>query len=161
MRYLTSSIAALAILLISISTTHAQAAMKQKQPAKVNPDSISNQELQTFVKTSNDIQTIQMGSVKDIQKAVKDQGMDLQRFRQIMMSMRNPKKNDVKMTPKEKQQFSKIRVSIMKIEQNVNQQMKAKIKSDGMEVARYKQIYMALQQSKDLQQRLQKLNSKK
>lgn len=159
MRYIKSAGAALFLILFSFGSLKAQANMKQQKPS-VDPSSITNQELHTFIKASNDIQAIQMGSVKDIQKAVKDQGMDLQRFQQIMMSKRNPKQDTVKMTPKEQKQFAQIRQSIMQIESKVNKKIVAKIKSDDMQVDRYKQIYMALQQSKALQQRLRGIASK-
>lgn len=159
MRYIKTVGAALTLLLFSFGTLRAQASMNQKKSA-VNSSSITNQELKTFIKASNDIQAIQMGSVKEIQKAVKSQGMKLQRFRQIMMSKRNPKQDSVKMTPKEQKEFANIRQSIMQIETNVNKKIVAKIKSDDMQVSRYKQIYMALQQSKPLQKRLRSIASK-
>jgi len=149
----------LVLMLFSFGSLKAQVSMKQHKKG-IDPSSITNQELQKFVKASNDIQAIQMGSVNDIKKAVKAQGMDLQRFRKIMMSKRNPKQNSVKMTPKEKKQFTKIRQSIMKIETNVNKKIVAKVKSDDMKISRYKQIYMTLQQSKSLQKRLRGIASK-
>lgn len=136
------------------------AAQQQAMPPqqKVDPSSITDQELQQFADASQQAQQIQMQAQQDIRKIVNDHDMKFQRFQQIMMSKQNPQmKGKVNVTDAEQQKIQDMKPAIMKVQQNNQKKMMTAIDESGLERQRFQQIFMALQQNKKLMQRFQKV----
>lgn len=144
-----------ALLLAVISTAAAQ--NTPTQPMSVNPKSISKAELQSFVKATTDIRQVQEQSVLKMQQSLSKNGMSFQRFRQIMLSKQNPKTDTLQLNDHEKASYNHIQSDIQEIQTNAKKKMISSIQHAGLKVNRYQQIYLTLQKSKDLQNRVKTL----
>ena len=89
-------------------------------------------------------------------KAVQDEGLSVQRYNEMLQSEEDPTQ-DAKPTDEEKSQFENINQKIRAIQQKAQQSMQQKIQDEGLTVKRYQEIAFALQNSTELQQKLQKL----
>lgn len=127
------------------------------RPKPLNPDSISQKELKTFAKTSNEAQKIQQESATEVRAAVKKDGMTFSHFRQLVMASRNPNQKKPKMSKSDQKKMAKIQNDLMKIQSDANQKIIKKIKDNGMTVERYQRIIATLQTNNKLRQRFGKV----
>jgi len=143
-------------LFIGLNIADAQLRTQQQQPQQqsINPDSISDSELQLFADASQQAQSIQMDARQQIQQIVSDEGMKFSRFQKIMMSKQNPKMaKQVNVTDDEQKTIDNMKPKIMQVQQDSQQKMMKAIKSSGLELQRFQQIFKALRQNKELLQR--------
>jgi hypothetical protein len=133
---------------------------QQQMPQPVDPSEISDDELKSFVATSQDIQKLRMESNKKVKKKVEAKGMKFQRFRKIMMSKQNPKMADqVEVTSDEEETIQSLQSDLMKIQQQTRQQMMQKIQDGDLSMQRFQQIAMTMRQNPDLMKRVQEMQS--
>jgi len=132
--------------------------------AQVNPNSgqqqsieVSDSELQTFAKIMQKVQQEQKNSQGKMLKAIKDNGMEVQRYQEIARAQRQGQ--DVEMTEKEEKAYQAIQQVMKQEQQKMNQKMQSILQQHQMERRRYIQISRALQRDKELQKRLQELRS--
>lgn len=137
------------------------------QQPQVDPSSVSDDELKKFADATKAAREVRQNARKEIEKAVNDGGMEMSRFRKIMMQKRQQRAQQqgqqqgqgsaqkVEVTPEEEQKLQKIQKDIMAVQQKTNKKMRKKIKDSGMEVKRYQEIRTAVQQSPELMEKLQ------
>ncbi|MGM0587049.1 MAG: DUF4168 domain-containing protein [Bacteroidota bacterium] len=154
-KQLTAFLSLFAFLLIAVSPALAQ---QQQMPQPVDPDEISDQELQTFVNTSNDIRQLQQESNQKVKKKVEAEGMAFDRFQKIMMSKQNPQQaGEVEVSSEEEKTIENLQSDLMQIQQQTRQGMMEKIQDSDLSMQRFQQIAMTIRQNPDLMQRAQKL----
>lgn len=145
------------ILLFSTAATAQMQQMQQPQP--LDPDSISQDQLETFSVISTELQVIQQEARSEFQTIVEDAGMEFSRFQQIAMMSQNPQMADsINMSDEEKAMMQQIQPKLMQKNQQMQQQMLGIIQEEGMNPQTFQQIAMTIQQSPELQQRLQALD---
>ncbi|MDK2977783.1 MAG: hypothetical protein PWP52_497 [Bacteroidales bacterium] len=117
---------------------------------------VSDQDLETFAAAFEQVQVLNQKAQQDMVKAVQDEGLSVQRYNEMLQSEEDPTQ-DAKPTDEEKSQFENINQKIRAIQQKAQQSMQQKIQDEGLTVKRYQEIAFALQNSTELQQKLQKL----
>jgi len=132
--------------------------------AQINPGSgqqqsieVSDSELQTYAKIMQQVRQEQKTSQGKMLKAIKDNGMDVKRYQEISRAKRQGQ--NVEMTDKEKKAYQSVQKVMKKEQQKMRQKMQSILKQHKMGRRRYIQISRALQQDKELQKRLQGLQS--
>lgn len=139
----------------------AQQAPPEPAPSQsvVSSSDISDEELLSFVEASDAIRPIQLQVQEDIQGAIEDHGFTMERFQEVIMVFQNPEM-DVEefLTGDEEEALDKMEPVLMELEMNARDSMIDEISSNGLEVERYQQIFMALQQDPDLMERIQMLS---
>ncbi|MEJ2051169.1 MAG: DUF4168 domain-containing protein [Calditrichota bacterium] len=130
-----------------------QQIQQQQQQANIK---VSDDELHTFSDALQSVQTIYQNSQPDMIQAIKDEGMEPQRFSQIAQSKQNPQ-SDLKVSPEETKQFNNALESIRQIQSKVMQKQISAVKEEGMTPERFQTILNAVRQNQDLQQRLQSM----
>jgi cell division protein FtsX len=139
--------------ILLVGTTAFAQKDKQNKPQKV-----SKKELTEFAKAAPGIQKISMEFKQQAQSLFKNSDLSQQQYQQIRMSKANPQMSDsVKITKKEKKVYEKLQPKIDNLQQKMQGELKTEVKKQGLEWKRFQQIAMALRQSKDLQQRSQKI----
>lgn len=125
----------------------------------LNSSDISDEELLSFVEASDAIRPIQLQVQEDIQGAIEDHGFTMERFQEVIMVFQNPEM-DVEefLTGNEEEALDRMEPVLMELEMNARDSMIDEISSSGLEVERYQQIFMALQQDPDLMERIQMLS---
>ncbi|MEX0593643.1 MAG: DUF4168 domain-containing protein [Balneolaceae bacterium] len=159
MKTIQSMFAGLFALLLMATAVSAQQMQPQQQPQQPQapaPDEISDDELLTFVATSDAIRPIQEEAQMDMRGVIEEEGISIQRFQQLMMAMQNPQMADqVEMSAEEEQSIQEMEPKLVEIETAASEEITSEIANQGLDVDRYQAIYMSLQQHPELMERLQ------
>ncbi len=129
------------------------AQMQQQQQA--TPD-ISDEELQKFANAFQEVQVENQKIQKDMIAKIEEEGMEVQRFSEIQQAQQNPNQ-EVEMTAEEEKEIENLMPKLQTIQQESQTVMQEKIKSAGLTMNRYQEIAQMIQQSPELQQKLQSM----
>lgn len=164
MKFLNSIVAGIVLVLVGAGLVFAQVEQQPQQPQQPQmpevpaPDEISDEELVTFLEASDAIQPIQEKAQEDMQKIIEDEGMEFQRFQQIMMAMQNPQMADqMDVSADEEESIQAMQPKLMEIETEATDEITTEIADKGLQVERYQAIFMSLQQHPELMERLEGL----
>lgn len=145
-----------ALLLSLIVTTTTLSAQQQMQMPQVAPaDSVSEQELETFVDVAMDIQGIRMEMDQLVMARLDEEGMTTERFQQIMQSKQNPNAPALQLSTKEEQTVANMQSYLQELSTEMQQQQLEAIDNSEMTATRFQSIAMALRTDKDLAMRFQ------
>lgn len=132
--------------------------MQQMQNAQA--DSVSDQELEKFVETAQDLRSIQQDVQTEVQQMVKEEDMTFERFQQIMMSKQNPQMaQKVQVTDEEEAVIKEMQPKLQKIQQQANQKQMTAIQDNGLTPQRFQQIAQAVQSDPQMMQRFQQMSA--
>jgi len=158
MHFLKTIAASLIMVMVCTGMVVAQQQQQQQPPEVLSPDDISDEELLTFVQASDAIQPIQQEAQSDMQEVVEDEGIEWQRFQQIMMAMQNPQMADqMDLTQEEEESIQAVQPKLEEIEIVAYDEIRSEITEQGIDVQRYQAIFMSLQQHPELMERLEAL----
>ncbi|MFO7844332.1 MAG: DUF4168 domain-containing protein [Bacteroidales bacterium] len=135
-------------LLVSSTFVFAQA------PQTPQDTEVSDKELKTFASVFQQVQALDQKAQQDMVKAVQDEGLSVERFNEILQSEEDPSQ-DAKPTEEEKQQYENANKQIAGIQQKAQESMQKKIQDEGLSIQRYQEIAFAVQNSPELQEKLQ------
>ncbi len=156
MRLLKSFFAGMVLVLVTTGLTFAQ--VQQQMPDVPSPDEISDEELELFLQASDAIHPIQQQAQQEIQEVIQDEGMEPERWQQIMMAQQNPQlAGQVEITAEEEEAMERMQPKIMEIEIEATEEIQDEIVNQGIEVERYQAIFMSLQQHPELMERIEEL----
>lgn len=123
-------------------------------------DSISDAELENFVEVAQQLQVIGQDVQSKAQNLLKDEGMEFQRFQQIMMSKQNPQMaKNVEVTDEEEATINKVQPELQKIQQQAQQRQMSTIQESELSLQRFQQIAQAVQSNPKVMQRFQKMSA--
>lgn len=129
---------------------------QQMQPQQ--PDSISDEELESFANVYNEVQKINRESQKKVQSLLEEKEMDMQRFQTIMQSKQNPKMADsIKVTEEEQKTIDEMEPKLMKMQQDSRQKMMNTMKENDLNPQRFQTIMRAVQSDQSVAKRFQKI----
>ncbi len=124
----------------------------QQQPT----GDVSEEELVKFVDIVQKLQPMGMDAQQKMMAAVQDEGLEVQRFSEIMSAQQMPEgESDAEITPVEMEKYEKAQTAIDKIQDDAQDEMNTIIEANGMSKERYEEIMMIVQQDQDLMQRVQ------
>ncbi len=121
---------------------------------------VSSAELNKFADAFVEVQSVNQTVKKKMMTVITDEGLAVERFNAIQKAKMNPD-TEVEATEKELQMHSKIVAKLQKMQPQLVEQMKEVIETHDLSFDRYREVAMALQQSKDLQKRFQGIMSQK
>jgi len=146
------------ILLIAFSQADMLAQQAPQMQMNTASEEITDEELLSFVEASDAIQPIQVQVREDIQGAIEEHGFTMERFQEIVMIFQNPEMELSDHVSREEEEALETMESVlMELEMAARDTMIDEISSRGLEVERYQQIYMSLQQDPELMARIQNL----
>lgn len=131
------------------------AQMQQQQQKQATPD-ISDEELQKFVDAFQEIQVENQKIQQKMIAEIQEEGMEVQRFSEIQQAQQNPNQ-EVEMTAEEEKAIENLMPKLQTIQQESQTVMQEKIKSAGLTMNRYQEIAQMIQQSPELQKKLQSM----
>lgn len=117
---------------------------------------ISDEDLQKFVSALQQMQMLNQSAQQEMIGAVEATGLEVERFSQIRQAQQDPSK-EPDASEEELSQFQSAVTELEKIQNNINQQMEQQIEAQGLSQARYDEIGNAIQNSPELQARLQQM----
>ena len=120
---------------------------------------VSDEELEKFIEIDMKLQPMQQQAQQEMIAKVEEKGMEVQKFQEIAQSQQEGNTEDI--SESDLQNFNEISQELSKIDQQLQQDMMAKIEEEGITVERYQQIAMAINQDQGLQQKIQEMFQEK
>lgn len=128
------------------------------QMQDVQPDSITDQELKKFINTADSLQIIQQETREEVEALVRNEGMEFERFQEIMMSRQNPQMvPDVEVTEEEEKAIENVEPELAEISRGAQQQFVQAIQQEGLTPQRFQQIMQAVRSDPAVSQRFQEI----
>ncbi len=127
---------------------------------------VSDEELEKFAKISGEMKGIHQNQRSKMQKAVKNAGLTVEKYQSLKQRMmgKGQKKNrkreegeDGEVSEKEKKQFQKAQKKVNSIKKETRKKQKKVITSNGLTQERFQEIYQTIRSSRELQQKLKKM----
>ena len=123
-----------------------------QEPQEIHVE-VSDTEFEKFAKAFQHVRAITMGAQQEMAEAVKEEGLEIQRFNEIHNAFLNPEV-EITTTTEEKQKHQNILKEIETIQVNIQQDMEEKIQEQDLTLQRFEQIAMSLETDPELQQKL-------
>lgn len=134
-----------------------QEQFQQQQPPSLELE-VSDDELMKFVEVSSVAQEVQMESQTEMVGVVEDEGLDVDTYNQIAEAQQSGQSDEeLDVSAEDQEKFERATEAIAEIGQEMEGKMAAAIEEEGMEMERFMEINMALQQDQNLQQRIQQM----
>lgn len=137
---------------MGIAVAFAQMPQQTVQPA--DPASVTDTEMEQFAGVFVELQTMNQQIQQEMVTAVQEEGIEVQRFNEIMNAQQDPNK-EVDATQEELELFAAAGQAIQKIQQSAQQDMQKVITDSELSLPRYQSIMAAMRNDSGLQQRLQ------
>jgi hypothetical protein len=119
---------------------------------------VSQAELQKFANAVKKLQPIQQNALSQITTAIKQQNLSEKRFGEIYQSKQSPQAQPTtKVTPEESKKFEQVRAKITQIQKSAQSKMEQTVKSEGLEIPRFNQIFLAIRQDPQLLQKVRQM----
>lgn len=141
------------VLVFTMAASVALAQVPQQMPQQQDID-VSDGEIDQFASVFVELQSMNQEIQQEMMGAVEDEGIEVQRFNQIMQAQQDPNQ-EVEANEEELQNFAKASQAVEQIQVKVQKDMEEVITKNNLTVQRYQQIMMAVRNDADLQQRLQ------
>ncbi|MGM0620653.1 MAG: DUF4168 domain-containing protein [Bacteroidota bacterium] len=143
------------ILVFTMAASVAIAQVPQQMPQQQQQEiDVSDGEINQFASVFVELQTMNEGVQQEMMSAVEEEGIEVERFNQIMQAQQDPNQ-DVDANEEELQNFAKASQAVEQIQAKVQKEMEKVITENDLTVERYQQIMMAVRSDAELQQRLQ------
>lgn len=144
---------ALGLLLLS-GTAFAQGMQMNTAEA----DTVTDAELESFVAATKEVQMMQQELQLEMQNMIKDEGMEVQRFQQIMQSKQNPQAaGSVEVSTEEQEIINKIQPKLQELGQKAQQEQISVIEDNDLTLQRYQQIAQTIRSNPGMMQKVQKM----
>jgi len=137
----------------------------QQQPGQGQPgqgqmmqqaEDVSDEELTQFMSAMENMQIINQSAQQEMVGAVQKEGMEVERFSEIMQSEQDPNQ-EANATNEEMEQYAAVNKSIEEVQIRAQEEMEEKIVESGLTLDRYQEIGAIVQSSPELQQKLQSM----
>lgn len=136
----------------------AEAQFQQPPQDQAPQIEVSDEELQVFVDASMNAQTVQAQSQQEMVAIVDDEGIDVQTYNEIMQAQQMGQSTDeLDVSAEDMEKFETAFEKIEEIEQEMEADLTEAIEDEGMDMDRFQEINMAVQQDPELQQRVQQM----
>lgn len=136
-----------------------QQAQQQFQPDQSAPNiEVSDEELELFTEVSMVAQEIQRESQQEMLAIVDEEGLDVQTYNVIAEARFNEQSDDqIDVSAEDLEKFEKASEKVEVVQKEVEGEMVKAIEAEGMDMDRFMEINMAMQQDEELQQRVQQM----
>ncbi len=134
---------------------HAQFEMPQEAPPQIE---VSDEELELFIDASMNAQTVQMQSQQEMIAIVDEEGIEVNTYNEIMQAQQmGQSPEDIGVSESDLEKFERASEKIQEVEVRMERDLAQAVEDEGMEMERFQEINMAIQQDPELQQRAQQL----
>lgn len=117
---------------------------------------VSDANLKKFADAYQEIQLENSKAQQEMVGIIQKEGMDVERFGEIKNASMDPN-SEVDLSKEEKTQYDRANENLEKMKTSFEQKMDDIIKSKGLTSEKFDQIFLAVQNNKDLQQKVQNL----
>lgn len=148
-------------------TTQMPAFAQQQAPQPGQPMSpqensmeVDEEEIQRFANAFEAVQSIQEKSREEMAQAIEQQGLTIKEYNELFQQQQGNAGGESQMSQsnygaEKRRQFEQADARIDEIEQETQSEIEQAITQEGLEVERFEQIWIAVRQDPELQQRVQ------
>lgn len=148
------------IILGAIFSTATAFAQVPQQPEPLNPEEITDEDLQMVSNISDSAEGIQQEADEKVKVIIEDEGMEFTRFQEIVMSQQNPQMaGEVDLTEEEQETLEKVQPELTQVNQEAQQQYMETIEAEGLTVQKFQQIAQAIQAHPEVAERFEEIRA--
>lgn len=119
---------------------------------------VSDEELELFIDASMNAQSVQMQSQQEMIAIVDEEGIEVSTYNEIIQAQQMGQSlEDIGVTASDIEKFESAQEQIQEIEVRMERDLAQAVEEEGMEMERFQEINMAIQQDPELQQRAQQM----
>lgn len=145
--------------IISTTTAFGQQQQMPQQPEPLSPDEITDEDLVMVSNISNAAEGIQQEADEKVRGIVEDEGLEFERFQEIVMAQQNPQMaGQVEVSDEEQATLEKVQPELMQVNQQAQQQYMQTIEEEGLSVQKFQQIAQAIQAHPEVAERFEEIN---
>ncbi|WP_186708888.1 DUF4168 domain-containing protein [Euhalothece natronophila] len=154
-------IGTLASLFLVGSYTSAEAQQQQEAPQQQMPQqqapeiSVDSDEIERFANAFENVQGVQDEARDNMMQAIEEEGLDIETYNQAFRMQQQGADPSEELSQEEQQQFEQADSRIDEIEQEAQSDIEQAITDADLEVERFEEIFMGIQQDPELQQQVQ------
>lgn len=134
------------VLTLGMAMAAGSATYAQSTPAPAASSEISDSNIELFAKINKDMMPQQMAAQQKMMAALKEEGMDAQRFQTLAMAQQQGKLDDAEPTEEELKKLETISGKIRTIQQGLQEEVQAAVVAAGMKPMDFQKVAMAYQQ---------------
>ena len=124
-------------------------------PAQIE---VGDTELMQFVDALHQVEKVQIATQQDMLAVLDDQGISTERFNELYQAEHSPEfELDQPLSAEEENRYRVAEQELQTIQQDAQVQMSHAVEGEGLGVERFNEIYVALTQDPELQQRVRQL----
>lgn len=133
-------------------------AQQKPAPAPAAQQSVGEADLKKFVSAAKKLEVISQERNTMISQAVQKEGLSLERFREIYVSKQNPEvKLSKAVTQDEQQKYDRTLAQLLEVQKTTQESMGKAVESEGLDVPRFLSILKTIQQTPDLQKKVDQM----
>lgn len=130
----------------------------QMPPQEAPQIEVSDEELELFIDASMNAQTVQMQSQQEMIAIVDEEGIEVNTYNEIMQAQQmGQSPEDIGVSESDLEKFERANEKIQEVEVRMERDLAQAVEDEGMEMERFQEINMAIQQDPELQQRAQQI----
>ncbi len=131
----------------------------QAPPQTLSADEVSDEDLQSFLSINMRMLDLQEKAMQQVEKFIEEQGMTPQRYAEIAAAENNPQ-GESDATQEELATAKRISDEVQQINQELEKQAQQIIKEEGLTTEKYQAIGTAIENSPELQKKLNEMMQK-
>ena len=130
----------------------------QMPPQEAPQIEVSDEELELFIDASMNAQTVQMESQQEMISIVDEEGIEVSTYNEIMQAQQMGQSlGDIGVSASDIEKFERAQEQIQEVEVRMERNLAEAVEEEGMEMERFQEINVAIQQDPELQQRAQQM----
>lgn len=145
-----------AALLAGLGSLNAQGQQLNMQSQGSNVE-VSDAELERYVKAIQDVQAVNREMQMKVQKLIKDEGMEVNRYQEIVKAQRSGNSD---MSEEEQKKFDNLQGKIKEEQEGMRQKYRSILQDHNFENKRFTRISQAMRSDKELQKRFREMQQK-
>lgn len=142
---------------VAVRAQAGQLSVPQSSTQAASPTSVSPIELQQFVQAIRQLQVVDRQNQQKMAKVLEGEGLSPQRFSEIGQSLQNRTNPANPISQDEKQKFERAVEKMGKIQQESLPKQQRAISMQGLQIERFRQIDVAVQEDPTLRKRVQQM----
>jgi len=128
----------------------------QTMPQQEQGTEVTDQELEKFATVYLEVQTESEKMQGEAVEVIEKEGMGVERFNELANAQNDPSQ-EVEAEEEELEKITVIGTKIQKIQTDFQERVAGMIEKQGLTIQRYQEVYQAIQQDQNLQQRFGEL----
>ncbi|MAO63847.1 MAG: hypothetical protein CL666_02485 [Balneola sp.] len=138
----------------------AQQQQMPQQPEPLSPEEVTGEDLEMVASVSQAAQGIQQEADSKMRKVIEEEGMEYNRFQQIMMAMQNPQMaQQIDISSEEQQTIQSVQPELQQINNEARTQYMQAIEEEGLTPQKFQQLAVTIQSNQEVADRFEEISN--